>query len=158
MSNNWIIMWEASRILPETNCYVCVSYCFPEETDIEEAGKRKVNLYADYSCNNCPYSLSSVNSSGSHSRPTTIWPQPKKMETVMSPPQRRSAPTLLSLSLKFCNACFLGCGIWSWDWTDCVFLTYPVRLSLLLPIWLLCGCAHLSMSGWCSRFQLRSSY
>lgn len=75
---------------------------------------------------------------------------------------RADLPTLLFLfSMKFYNVHFLGHKVWSWDWTDYkggVFLTYPVRFAILLPTWLLCCCAHVSTTGLCSRFQLRSIY
>ena len=46
LSNNRVIICKILRILPETNPYICVSYCFSEETDIE-AGKKKVSVYDD---------------------------------------------------------------------------------------------------------------
>ena len=157
-------MCKALRILPETNCYRCMSYCFPEETDMEEAGKGKVSLYADFSVNN--HLPSSINSSGSHSRPTLIWPQLSKRRHVQwfsflatllwKSHFREKIYPIIALSEMLQRMCS---GLWNLVLTDDkggVFWTYSVRLSLLLPTWLLCCCAHLSTSGLCSRSQPRS--
>lgn len=160
-------MSKALRILPETNCYRCVSSCFPEETDMEEAGKGKVSLHADFSVNN--HLPSSINSSGSPSRPTLIRPQLSKRRYIQwfsflatllwkSHFQEKIYLIIALSALSAMLQCMYS-GLWNLVLTDDkggVFWTYSVRLSLLLPTWLLCYCAHLSTSGLYSRSQPRS--
>lgn len=84
-------------MLHETNCYVCVSYCFPEAI-----------LYADYSFNNYLYPSSSVSSSGSHTRPTMTWgPNQGFSAFAISPWKGQSCPFLREDQPNLCFLCYL---------------------------------------------------
>ena len=129
-----------------------------------------MSLHADYSFDNHLYPLSGGNSSGSHSRPTLLWPQLSKKRNIegfsflATLLQKRLVYHFLEkiypiVALSAMVQCMYS-ALWKSILTDHkedVFPTHSLRLSLLLRTWLLC-CAHLSASVLYSWSQPRNIY
>ena len=105
-----------------------------------------MSLHADYTFDNHLYPLSGGNSSGSHSRPTLLWPQLSKRRNIQG---FSFLATLLQkrLVLYFLEKIYpivalsamlqsMYSALWKSvlsDDKEDVFLTHSLRLSLLLP-------------------------
>ena len=105
-----------------------------------------MSLHADYSFDNHLYPLSGGNSSGSHSRPTLLWPQLSKRRNIQGFSflatllQKRLVLYYLEKIYPIVALSAMLQSMYSALWKSVlsddkedVFLTHSLRLSLLLP-------------------------
>lgn len=136
-----------------------MGYCFPKAT----------NLHADYPLDNHLYPLSGGNSSGSHSRPTLLWPQLRQRRNIQGFsflaallqkrlvhyfPEKIYPVVALSTMLQSMYPA-LWKSVLTGDKED-VFLTHSLRLSLLVPHGF--SVAHICQPLACIQFQPRNIY